>query len=145
MERLVREQRHITKLKNHELSPRRHVLLVGPPGTGKIFRASILAGMHDFSLFQLPLGSLITKFMGESSAKLRLVFNAISDARGVYFFDELFREIELGHCEVLKSISALHSARNLIIRRGLIKPEIYFSLNRQTPECPDQWIVQTSF
>jgi hypothetical protein len=30
LERLIREQRHITKLKNHRLSPRRHILLVGP-------------------------------------------------------------------------------------------------------------------
>ncbi len=88
LERLVREQRHITKLKNHGLSPRRHILLVGPPGTGKTFTASILAGMLDFPLFQVRLDSLITKFMGESSAKLRQVFNAINDVRGVYFFDE---------------------------------------------------------
>ncbi len=31
---------------------------------------------------------MITKFMGESSAKLRQVFDAISEVRGVYFFDE---------------------------------------------------------
>lgn len=99
----------------------------------------------DFPLFQVRFDSLITKFMGELSAKLRQVFNAISDVRGVYFFNELFREIELAHCEVPKSISAPHSTRNLIIRGGLIKPEAYFSLNRQTPKCPHQRIVQTSF
>jgi len=30
----------------------------------------------------------MTKFMGETAAKLRLVFDAIRETRGVYFFDE---------------------------------------------------------
>ena len=31
---------------------------------------------------------LVTKYMGETSAKLRLVFDAIAERRGVYLFDE---------------------------------------------------------
>ncbi len=88
LERIIREQKLMTKLKSHGLSPRRKILLVGPPGTGKTFTASILAGELDYPLFQVRLDALITKFMGESSAKLRQVFDAISDVRGVYFFDE---------------------------------------------------------
>ena len=88
LERVIREQRHLTKLKNHGLSPRRRVLLVGPPGTGKTFTASILAGELGYPLFQVRLDALITKFMGESAAKLRQVFDAIREVRGVYFFDE---------------------------------------------------------
>jgi SpoVK/Ycf46/Vps4 family AAA+-type ATPase len=88
LERLVKEQRFVTKLKSHGLSPRRKVLLVGPPGSGKTFTASILAGELDYPLFQVRLDTLITKFMGESSAKLRQVFDAIKSVRGVYFFDE---------------------------------------------------------
>ncbi|MFA6272663.1 MAG: ATP-binding protein [Patescibacteria group bacterium] len=88
LERLIREQKFMTKLKSHGLSPRRKILLVGAPGTGKTFTASILAGELDYPLFQVRLDALITKFMGESSAKLRQVFDAISDVRGVYFFDE---------------------------------------------------------
>jgi len=86
--RVIREQRHAAKLKNHGLSPRRKLLLVGPPGTGKTFTASILAGELGFPLFQVRLDALITKFMGETSAKLRQVFDAVSGVRGVYFFDE---------------------------------------------------------
>lgn len=88
LERVIREQRHASKLKSHGLSPRRKLLLVGPPGTGKTLTASILAGELDFPLFQVRLDALITKFMGETSAKLRLVFDALADVRGVYFFDE---------------------------------------------------------
>ena len=86
--RLIREQKHIAKLKNHGLSPRRKVLLVGPPGTGKTYTASILAGELGYPLFQVRLDAVITKFMGESSAKLRQIFDAINEVRGVYFFDE---------------------------------------------------------
>ncbi|MBK8753030.1 MAG: ATP-binding protein [Candidatus Competibacteraceae bacterium] len=88
LERVIREQRHLAKLKNHGLSPRRKLLLVGPPGTGKTFTASILAGELGYPLFQVRLDALITKFMGESSAKLRQVFDAMGDVRGVYLFDE---------------------------------------------------------
>lgn len=86
--RVIREQRHLGKLKSHGLAPRRRLLLVGPPGTGKTFTASVLAGELDYPLFQVRLDAVITKFMGESSAKLRQVFDAIREVRGVYFFDE---------------------------------------------------------
>lgn len=86
--RVIREQRHLGKLKNHGLAPRRRLLLVGPPGTGKTFTASVLAGELGYPLFQVRLDAVITKFMGESSAKLRQVFDAIREVRGVYFFDE---------------------------------------------------------
>jgi len=88
LEKLIREQRHMAKLKNHGLSPRRKVLLVGPPGTGKTYTASILSGELDYPLFQVRLDGVITKYLGESSAKLRQVFDAIREVRGVYFFDE---------------------------------------------------------
>ncbi|EKN3347101.1 ATP-binding protein [Yersinia ruckeri] len=88
LQRLVREQRMMSRIKEHGLSPRRKVLLVGPPGTGKTLTASALAGELGIPLFQVRFDALITKFMGETAAKLRQVFDAISDIRGVYFFDE---------------------------------------------------------
>lgn len=88
IKRAIREQRHLGKLKNHGLYPRRRLLLIGPPGTGKTFTASVLAGELDYPLFQVRLDAVVTKYMGESSAKLRQVFDAVRDVRGVYFFDE---------------------------------------------------------
>jgi SpoVK/Ycf46/Vps4 family AAA+-type ATPase len=63
-------------------------MLVGHPGTGKTLSASVLAGELDIPLFQVRLDGLITKFMGETAAKLRQIFDATENARGVYFFDE---------------------------------------------------------
>jgi SpoVK/Ycf46/Vps4 family AAA+-type ATPase len=50
--------------------------------------ASALAGELSLPLFTIQLDGLITRFMGETAAKLRLVFDAIAATRGVYLFDE---------------------------------------------------------
>lgn len=88
IQRTLKEQRLNTRIREHGLSPRRKLLLVGPPGTGKTMTASVLAGELGVPLFLVRLDALITKFMGETAAKLRQVFDAIADVRGVYFFDE---------------------------------------------------------
>ena len=88
IERVIREQRHAGQILDHGLSPRRKLLLVGPPGTGKTLTASVLAGELGLSLFLVRLDGLITKYMGETAAKLRQVFDATGRTRGVYFFDE---------------------------------------------------------
>jgi SpoVK/Ycf46/Vps4 family AAA+-type ATPase len=88
LHRVVREQRHASQILEHGLAPRRKLLLVGPPGTGKTLSASVLAGELGIPLFQVRLDGLITKFMGETAAKLRQIFDATDQTRGVYFFDE---------------------------------------------------------
>ena len=88
IQRVIREQRHAGRIVEHGLSPRRKLLLTGPPGTGKAMTASVLAGELGLPLFQVRLDGLITKYMGETAAKLRQIFDATSRTRGVYFFDE---------------------------------------------------------
>jgi SpoVK/Ycf46/Vps4 family AAA+-type ATPase len=88
LERIVKEQRHLNKLLQHGLSPRRKILLVGSPGTGKTLTASALAGELGIPLFVVRLDALLTKFMGETAAKLRQIFDSVIASRGVYFFDE---------------------------------------------------------
>lgn len=85
---VLKEQQHLSKLRSHGLRPRRKLLLVGPSGTGKTMTAAALAGELGIPLFVVRLDALITKFMGETAAKLRQVFDAVSSSRGVYFFDE---------------------------------------------------------
>jgi len=88
LRRVLKEQRHLVKLRGHGLRPRRKLLLVGPSGTGKTLTAAALAGELHVPLFVVRLDALITKFMGETAAKLRQVFDAVSATRGVYLFDE---------------------------------------------------------
>lgn len=86
--RIIREQRAAGRILEQGLTPRRKLLLVGPPGTGKTMTAAVLAGELGLPLFQVRLDGLITRYLGETAAKLRLVFDATARARGVYFFDE---------------------------------------------------------
>ena len=88
LKRVLLEQRQQKRLREHSLSPRRKLLFLGPPGAGKTMTASALAGELHLPLFTIMLEGLITKFMGETAAKLRLVFEAIRQTQGVYLFDE---------------------------------------------------------
>jgi SpoVK/Ycf46/Vps4 family AAA+-type ATPase len=88
LKRVILEQRQQHKLRSHGLTPRRKLLLVGPPGSGKTMTAAALAGELHTPLFTVQLDGLMTKFMGETASKLRLVFTAMAETKGVYFFDE---------------------------------------------------------
>ena len=89
LDRVLLEQRQQDRLKERGFRPLRRLLLIGPPGTGKTMTASALAGELHLPLFVIRLDGLITKFMGETAAKLRLVFDALSETRGLYLFDEV--------------------------------------------------------
>ena len=88
LDRVVREHKTIRDIRAHGLAPRKKLLLVGPPGTGKTMTASAIAGELALPLFTVRLDRLITRYMGETAAKLRLVFDAIAQTRAVYLFDE---------------------------------------------------------
>lgn len=86
--RIIHEYRQQNKLKSHGLTNRRKVLLIGPPGTGKTMTARVLAHELRLSLHTIQVDRLVTKFMGETSAKLRQIFDLIQKEVGVYLFDE---------------------------------------------------------
>lgn len=88
LQRVLLEQRQQENLRRHGLRPRRKLLLIGPPGAGKTMTAASLAGELRLPLFTAVLDGLITKFMGDTAGKLRLVFDAMNATQGVYFFDE---------------------------------------------------------
>ena len=88
LKRVLVEKRQQHQLREHGLSPRRKLLFLGPPGSGKTMTAAALAGELRLPLFTIVFDTLITKFMGETASKLRLVFDAMVDTLGVYFFDE---------------------------------------------------------
>jgi SpoVK/Ycf46/Vps4 family AAA+-type ATPase len=86
--RLLKEHRQAHELRAHGLRPRRKLLLAGPPGTGKTLTAHAIAGELRLPLLAVRLETLITRFLGETAGKLRLVFDAMYETRGVYLFDE---------------------------------------------------------
>lgn len=86
--RVLREYRQADRLADHGLAPRRKILLLGPPGCGKTMTAAALAGELQLPLLTVQFHTMITKYLGETAAKLRLVFDMMRERRGVYFFDE---------------------------------------------------------
>lgn len=88
LQRPLREYRQRDKIRSHGLQPRRKLLLVGPPGTGKTMTAAAFAGELRLPLYTILIDGLVSKFMGETGAHLRFVFEAMASSRGVYLFDE---------------------------------------------------------
>lgn len=88
LDRVVRQQRERAVLRDHGQVPATHLLLVGPPGTGKTMTASALAGELRLPLFTVRLDSLFSRFFGETAGKLRLFFDQVAQTRGVYLLDE---------------------------------------------------------
>ena len=85
---LVQQQRCRDRLREYGKTPNRRVLFVGPSGTGKTLTAEALAGELHIPFYLIRLEALITRYMGETAAKLRLIFDETLKHRGVYFFDE---------------------------------------------------------
>lgn len=86
--RIVDEQKNSSRIKANGLKPRQRLLFVGPPGCGKTFTTSALANELGVPLFVIRLDSLITRYLGESLTKLRIIFDAINHSKAVYLFDE---------------------------------------------------------
>ncbi|MCG2417955.1 ATP-binding protein [Aequorivita sp. F47161] len=86
--RILDEQKQIEKLRQHNLFPRKKLLLTGPPGCGKTMTARVLSNELGIPLFVIRLDGLISRYMGESNVKLRLVFDTMKEFRAVYLFDE---------------------------------------------------------
>jgi SpoVK/Ycf46/Vps4 family AAA+-type ATPase len=88
LDQVLHEQRQRDLLESHGFAPIHRLLLTGPPGTGKSMTASALAAELSLPLFTIRLDALISKYMGETSAKLRVIFDATVRTRAVYLFDE---------------------------------------------------------
>ncbi|HAE40255.1 MAG TPA: ATPase, partial [Candidatus Riflebacteria bacterium] len=88
LDRVIHEYRQQDKLKSHGLQHRRKLMLIGPPGTGKTMTAKVLARELHLPLHTIQVDRLVTKFMGETSAKLRQIFDMIQQEHAVYLFDE---------------------------------------------------------
>lgn len=88
LERVLREYRASATLSAHGLGPTRKLLLAGAPCTGKSMTAAALSRELNLPLYTVLSHALVTSFFGKTTTKLRLVFNAIAENRGVYLFDE---------------------------------------------------------
>lgn len=88
LEQVVLEQRQRHSLVEKGFAPSHRLLLEGPPGTGKTMTAGVLAHELSVPLLTIRLDSVFSRFMGETSSKLRVLFDAVEHQRAVYLFDE---------------------------------------------------------
>lgn len=88
IERIIHEFTYKDKLLKHNLENRRKILFSGNPGTGKTMTASIIANELKLPIYVVLMDKIVTKYMGETSAKLRQIFDFIKDVPAVYLFDE---------------------------------------------------------
>lgn len=85
---ILAEQRQRRVLAERGFDPVHRILLEGPPGTGKTMTAAVLAHELSLPLLTVRLDSVLSKFLGETGSKLRLLFDAVREQRAVYLFDE---------------------------------------------------------
>jgi transitional endoplasmic reticulum ATPase len=72
------------------IDPPKGVLLLGPPGCGKTLLARAVANESDVNFFSINGPEIISKFYGESEAKLREIFQqAHKSAPSIILIDEL--------------------------------------------------------
>lgn len=88
LRQVIAEQRQRHSLMEEGFDPTHRLLLEGPPGTGKTMTASVIAHELDLPLLTIRLDSVLSKFLGETGSKLRVVFDAVAAQRAVYLFDE---------------------------------------------------------
>ena len=63
-------------------------LFSGPPGTGKTMLAGLIAQALDLDLYQVDLGQVVSKWVGETEKQLGKVFDQAERAHAVLLFDE---------------------------------------------------------
>ena len=72
----------------HSLGNGLVALFSGPSGTGKTMAAEVVAGDAGLALYRIDLSRVVSKYVGETEANLREVFERAEEADAVLLFDE---------------------------------------------------------
>ncbi len=85
---LIEEQQRRDILRSYGLEPRHRVLLSGPPGNGKTSLAEAISHELMVPLFVVRYEAVIGSFLGETSSRLKRLFDFVRTHQCVLFFDE---------------------------------------------------------
>lgn len=85
---LIEEQQRRDLLRSYGLEPRHRVLLSGPPGNGKTTLAEAIAQELMVPLFVVRYEAVVGSFLGETSGRLKRLFDFARTHQCVLFFDE---------------------------------------------------------
>jgi SpoVK/Ycf46/Vps4 family AAA+-type ATPase len=86
--RILKEYNREEVLRSWGMRPVERVLFCGPPGCGKTISAEALAFELNRPLCVIRLDSVVSSYLGETSANLRKVFDFIQSSPVVALFDE---------------------------------------------------------
>ena len=84
---LIEEQQRRDILRSYGLEPRHRVLLSGPPGNGKTTLAEAIAQELMVPLFVVRYEAVVGIFLGETSGRLKRLFDFARTHQCVLFFD----------------------------------------------------------
>jgi len=82
------EHRREDRLIAHGIAPRRTLLFIGPPGTGKSASAEALADEMGRDFAVVNLATVVSSFLGDTAKNLAAIFAAASEQPLVLLFDE---------------------------------------------------------
>ncbi|MCH9758482.1 MAG: ATP-binding protein [Proteobacteria bacterium] len=85
---IIEEQQRTELLKSYGLMPRHKIMLLGPPGNGKTVCAEAIARELMVPLLSVNYDGVIGKFLGETSIRLKKIFEYARQTKCVLFFDE---------------------------------------------------------
>lgn len=123
---ILREHNREEVLSVHGLRPAQRLLFCGPPGCGKTITAEAIASELGRPFAVVRTDSVVSSFLGETSANLRKVFDFAAASHTVTLFDEFDalgkeREDPLEHGELRRVVNAVlqmldaYEGRSLII------------------------------
>ena len=87
-EGLINEHHRTDLLRSYNLEPRNRLLLIGPPGNGKTSLAEAIAEALIVPFLVVRYESIVGTYLGETSVRLRKLFEYASTRKCVLFFDE---------------------------------------------------------
>lgn len=85
---VVQEHNRSDLLRSFNLEPRHRILFVGPPGNGKTSLAEAIASELMLPFFSVKYENIIASYLGETSIRLKSMFDYIKTRECVLFFDE---------------------------------------------------------